>query len=191
MPSIPISKSGQQELQSSMVHYGQGLHNVSCIFHMISKFWKYEKRFDARTGNAIIMLCPALPLCRPGQNLQPFPWIANSVLALELLIVLIQGIDGNNMDEETLALPLGHVQLMEVVDMLQDINAVYERCTPEQGCWEPNLAAGLALIHLGDITNASKHIQDAQNICPLEENEGVMVINASLQRLEREHLDFA
>lgn len=74
--------------------------------------------------------------------------------------------------------------------MLQDINAVYERCTPDQGCWEPKLATGLALIHLGDITNASKHIHDAQRTCSPKEDQGIMIINASLERLQRENLDF-
>ncbi|GMH39276.1 hypothetical protein BSKO_07174 [Bryopsis sp. KO-2023] len=93
-------------------------------------------------------------------------------------------------EAESPSLPLGRMQLLEVVDMLQDIGATMSKISADSEPWEADVVTGLALIELGDLNGALQHLKEAKKMCSTEDTEGMLMILTAIQRTQRDDLQF-
>lgn len=82
-------------------------------------------------------------------------------------------------------IPLGRLQLLEVVDMLQDIAAIRaEALGPKhQSVADTHLTSGLALTHVGEVKRAKEHLQLA--ISGYSDLEKAAVATRAMDSLEQ------
>jgi hypothetical protein len=71
-------------------------------------------------------------------------------------------------EEKPETMPLGRMQLMEVVDMLQDICAIrsMQRGDQHVSVGDAFCVSALALIHMSDFERAQENLQQVRPLCP-------------------------
>uniref|UniRef100_A0A061SLH3 Flagellar associated protein n=1 Tax=Tetraselmis sp. GSL018 TaxID=582737 RepID=A0A061SLH3_9CHLO len=86
-------------------------------------------------------------------------------------------------------LPLGRMQLMEVIDMLQDICAMrsQELGDKDVTVGDTHLVTALALMHMNDLERAQESLQQAAQIFPVTDQDRIALVeeaSATIQKIE-------
>lgn len=92
-------------------------------------------------------------------------------------------------EEKPETMPLGRMQLMEVVDMLQDICAIrsMQRGDQHVSVGDAFCVSALALIHMSDFERAQENLQQAAHIYPVTEVDRTALVeeaSAHIQKLD-------